>query len=165
MSSGDEKQWQVRLWESHPHFTQCRPAVCEAGLETWHYGQAVAAEEEDGQADFTQGGKNVFCCLVLFFFLQNPPPQNKLNILLPWVVGWSQGRTGKRCWLKCLIILTIILKENKQILHWLFQKMFKSFELPLKCWGLLLNRRFSSKLLLITITSSTLTENGKKVAL
>jgi len=55
-----------------------------AGLETWHYGQAVAAEEEDGQADDTQGKKKV---LFLFCFLQNPPPQNKQNILLPWVVG------------------------------------------------------------------------------
>lgn len=65
--------------EQHPHSTartQCRPALYGAGLLTWHYGQAVAAEEDDGHADNTQE-----------FFFTKPPPQNKQNILLPWVGG------------------------------------------------------------------------------
>jgi len=48
-----------------------------AGLETWHYGQAVAAEEEDGQADDTQGKKKKFC--FCFFFYKIPLPKtNKI---------------------------------------------------------------------------------------
>lgn len=73
--------------EQHPHSTartQCRPALYGAGLLTWHYGQAVAAEEDDGHADDTQE-----------FFLQNPPPkQTKYFAPLGWRMI-TEGGLGK----------------------------------------------------------------------
>lgn len=96
--------------EQHPHSTactQCRPALYGAGLLTWHYGQAVAAEEDDGHADNTQE-----------FFYTKPPKTNKIFCSLG-LEDDHRGRAGKRCWLKRLIILTIILKEKKKN-HWLY---------------------------------------------
>lgn len=61
-----------------------------------------------------------------FFFFNNPPlptpkkPQTKHFAPVSCrIIRWG---LGKRCWLKRLIILTIILKEKKRkkILHWLF---------------------------------------------
>lgn len=83
-----------------PH---CRPAVYGAGLQTWHYGQAVAAEGQDGHAGHANNIQDLFFFLFffLFLFLNNPPTPNQKKknekqkvILLPWVVGWADGGLG-----------------------------------------------------------------------
>lgn len=61
-----------------------RPAVFEPVYT--HYGHTVAAEEEDRQADDTQEMFSFLSFFLCFSFF-NKTPQNKQNILLPWVVG------------------------------------------------------------------------------
>jgi len=62
--------------------------VYGAGLETWHYGQAVAAEEEDRQADNTQGKKVVF-------FTKSPSPKQRKHFAPMGCRMITKGGLGK----------------------------------------------------------------------
>lgn len=117
----------------------------EAGHETWRYGQAEAAEEEDGQADDTQGKKKkkffVLCVCGFFFvfcFYKIPLPQNKI-FCSRGLYDDHKRRTTNHVGLKRLIVLAVILEQRKE----------KSCRVAVK-------NNFYAGEVLITVTHSTL---------
>lgn len=97
MSLGDvEKQWQVRLPESHQHSHSTLPLADLLYMElVFRHGIMGRPWLQRKRTDRLTR-QNFFCSFCFLCFFTNPTPhKNKQNILFPWVVGWSEGV----CWI------------------------------------------------------------------